>query len=33
MPSVRYDPHQLRPLVATLGVVGRGLEADLAAAT
>ena len=33
MPSVRYDPHQLRPLVATLGAAGRGLEADLAAAT
>jgi len=33
MPSVRYDPHQLRSLVATLGVAGRGLEADLATAT
>jgi DNA-binding IclR family transcriptional regulator len=31
MPSVRYDPHQLPSLVATLGVAARRLEADLAA--
>jgi DNA-binding IclR family transcriptional regulator len=30
MPSVRYDPHQLRSLVASLGAAGRGLEASLA---
>ncbi len=33
MPSVRYDPQQLRSLVATLGAAGGGLEADLATAT
>jgi DNA-binding IclR family transcriptional regulator len=33
MPSVRYHPHQLQPLVATLNAVSRALEADLAAAT
>lgn len=32
MPSVRYDPHQLPSLVATLGDAARRLEADLAAA-
>jgi DNA-binding IclR family transcriptional regulator len=32
MPSVRYDPRQLPPLVATLTAAARGLEADLAAA-
>lgn len=30
MPSVRYDRHQLRSLVATLNAAGRALEADLA---
>ena len=33
MPSVRYDPRQLRSLVATLGAAGGVLEADLATAT
>ncbi|MER5688194.1 IclR family transcriptional regulator C-terminal domain-containing protein [Streptomyces sp. NPDC002205] len=32
MPSVRYDPHGLRSLIATLSVAARALEADLAAA-
>ena len=32
MPSVRYDPHQLPSLVATLGAAARRLEADLATA-
>ena len=32
MPSVRYDPHQLPVLVATLGDAARRLENDLAAA-
>ncbi len=32
MPSVRYDPHQLPSLIATLGAAARDLEADLAAA-
>lgn len=31
MPSVRYDPHRLGSLVATLSAAARGLEADLAA--
>jgi hypothetical protein len=29
MPSVRYDPHQLPSLVATLAAVARRLEAEL----
>ncbi|MFD7058883.1 IclR family transcriptional regulator C-terminal domain-containing protein [Streptomyces sp. NPDC059906] len=31
MPSVRYDPHRLPSLVATLNAAARALEADLAA--
>ncbi|MFD6529785.1 IclR family transcriptional regulator [Streptomyces sp. NPDC060184] len=31
MPSVRYDPHDLRSLVATLSGAARALEADLTA--
>ncbi|MFF7359596.1 IclR family transcriptional regulator C-terminal domain-containing protein [Streptomyces sp. NPDC008125] len=31
MPSVRYDPHDLRPLIATLSGAARALEADLTA--
>ncbi|WP_217168523.1 IclR family transcriptional regulator [Streptomyces sp. AC512_CC834] len=31
MPSVRYDPHRLPSLVATLDAAARALEADLAA--
>lgn len=31
MPSVRYDPHRLRSLVAALGLAARAVEADLAA--
>ncbi|MEV5372851.1 IclR family transcriptional regulator [Streptomyces albogriseolus] len=30
MPGVRYDPHRLRPLVATLDAAARALERDLA---
>ncbi|MGW3513578.1 hypothetical protein [Streptomyces sp. NPDC000994] len=30
MPSVRYDPHRLRSLVATLDAAARALETDLA---
>jgi DNA-binding IclR family transcriptional regulator len=30
MPSVRYDPHRLRPLVASLNATARALEKDLA---
>lgn len=30
MPGVRYDPHRLQPLVATLDAAARALEADLA---
>ncbi|MFJ8768941.1 IclR family transcriptional regulator [Streptomyces clavifer] len=29
LPSVRYDPHRLQPLVATLDAAARALEADL----
>ncbi|WP_328563156.1 IclR family transcriptional regulator [Streptomyces coelicoflavus] len=29
LPSVRYDPHRLQPLVATLETAARALEADL----
>ncbi|CAM5598267.1 MULTISPECIES: IclR family transcriptional regulator [Streptomyces] len=29
LPSVRYDPHRLQPLVATLDTAARALEADL----
>nr|WP_202453059.1 IclR family transcriptional regulator [Streptomyces sp. SID4913] len=32
MPSVRYDPHGLRSLVAALSLAARALEADLAEA-
>jgi DNA-binding IclR family transcriptional regulator len=32
MPSGRYDPRQLRPLVATLALIARAIEADLASA-
>ncbi|MFE7985192.1 IclR family transcriptional regulator [Streptomyces cellulosae] len=31
MPGVRYDPHRLQPLVATLDAAARALERDLAA--
>ena len=31
MPSVRYDPGQLRSQVAALGFAARAVEADLAA--
>jgi DNA-binding IclR family transcriptional regulator len=31
MPSVRYEPRKLPPLVATLRDAGQALEADLAA--
>ncbi|MFD4951296.1 IclR family transcriptional regulator [Streptomyces sp. NPDC058451] len=30
MPTVRYDPHRLQPLVATLDAAARALETDLA---
>ncbi|MEU8704940.1 IclR family transcriptional regulator [Streptomyces sp. NPDC048565] len=30
MPSVRYDPHRLQPLVATLNAAAHALEKDLA---
>ncbi|NEC51118.1 IclR family transcriptional regulator [Actinospica acidiphila] len=30
MPGVRYDPHRLQPLVATLDAAARALERDLA---
>ncbi|MFF3346910.1 IclR family transcriptional regulator [Streptomyces sp. NPDC002779] len=30
MPSVRYDPHRLQPLVATLNATAHALEKDLA---
>jgi DNA-binding IclR family transcriptional regulator len=30
MPSVRYDPHRLQPLVATLSATAHALERDLA---
>ncbi|MFF9332309.1 IclR family transcriptional regulator [Streptomyces albogriseolus] len=30
MPGVRYDPHRLRPLVATLDAAARAVERDLA---
>ena len=30
MPSVRYDPHQLRGLVAALGFAAQAVETDLA---
>jgi DNA-binding IclR family transcriptional regulator len=30
LPGVRYDPHRLRPLVATLDAAARALERDLA---
>ncbi|MFE8969930.1 IclR family transcriptional regulator [Streptomyces albogriseolus] len=30
VPGVRYDPHRLRPLVATLDAAARALERDLA---
>ncbi|MGW6404674.1 hypothetical protein [Streptomyces sp. NPDC055134] len=30
MPSVRYDPQRLQPLVATLNATARALENDLA---
>ncbi|MCL7426554.1 IclR family transcriptional regulator [Streptomyces sp. YS415] len=30
MPRVRYDPHRLQPLVATLNATARALERDLA---
>lgn len=33
MPSVRYDPHQLRSWVAALGFAARAIDADLAAAS
>jgi DNA-binding IclR family transcriptional regulator len=31
MPSVRYDPHRLQPMVATLNGTARAMEKDLAA--
>ncbi|MGW4108760.1 IclR family transcriptional regulator domain-containing protein [Streptomyces sp. NPDC004976] len=30
MPGVRYDPHRLQSLVATLDAAARALETDLA---
>ncbi|MER6980727.1 hypothetical protein ABT317_28100 [Streptomyces carpinensis] len=30
MPSVRYDPHRLQPLVAALDTAAHALERDLA---